>query len=421
MDFYFPDSQDQIDPDYDFVTEEHLPFHVRQRDDRYAHEIHDPPPYSGILVSKTMVDGGGSGTRYTTSHRHRLYRLGVHRFFRLPTGLKVIGDCGAFSYVNEEKPPVSVSEVIDFYENLGVDEGVSVDHVILGFQADGEPREDWIDRQAITLELAADFFDEHKRRGCRFGAMGAAQGWSPASYAASVERLQEIGYQRIALGGMVSLKIEQIIDSLEAIGRIRLPETRLHLLGISRAEHYQTFRGLGVTSLDSTSPFRQAFKDDKDNYYTPPTVNDDAANYVALRIPSAEGNTRLRGRIRAGQLDQQTVSRAEQWALKSVRAYDLGKGTLTVARDALIEYEQIFGTNRRDHTEAYHATLEARPWAKCPCGVCTRWGVEVAIFRCTQRNKRRGFHNLWVFNQTMQRNLARGERVEAPLREAADA
>ena len=176
MDYYFPDSQDQIDPNYDFLTEEHLPFHVRQRDDLYAHEIHDPPPYSGILVSKTMVDGGQSGSRYTTSHRHRLYRLGVHRFFRLPADLKVIGDCGAFSYVNDDKPPVSVSEVIDFYENVGVDEGISVDHVILGFQSNGEPREDWIDRQAITLELAAEFFNEHKQRGCRFGAMGLPRG-----------------------------------------------------------------------------------------------------------------------------------------------------------------------------------------------------------------------------------------------------
>src|ERR1700722_13305521 len=145
-----------------------------------------------------MVDGGGSGSRYTTAHRHRLYRLGVHRFFRLPNDLKVIGDCGAFSYVAEETPPVTVSEVIDFYENLGVDEGISVDHVILGFQTDSgqETREDWIDRQATTLELAADFFAEHRRRACRFTPMGAAQGWSPESYAASVRRLQEIGYQR---------------------------------------------------------------------------------------------------------------------------------------------------------------------------------------------------------------------------------
>jgi hypothetical protein len=415
MDFYFPDSQDQIDPDFDFETESHLPFHVRQRDDRYAHEIHAPPPYSGILVSKTMVDGYAGAGRYTAAQRHRLYRLGMHEFFRLPKNLKVIGDCGGFSYVAEEKPPVTISEVIDFYDNTGVDEGVSVDHVILAFQLDStesDPEEDWIDRQAITLELAAEFFAEHRRRGCRFTPIGAAQGWSPESYAASVQRLQEIGYKRIALGGMVSLKILQIVACLEAIHEVRLPETSLHLLGISRTEHWPTFRALGVHSLDSTSPFRQAFKDDKDNYYTA------GGNYVALRIPPSEGNPSLRGRIRAGQLDQGIVRKAEQRALETVRAYDSGADTLTAALKALRSYERIFDTKERDRTEVYRAVLEVRPWRKCPCAVCRRWGVEVAIFRGTERNKRRGFHNLWVFNQTMQEQIA-GMNAVANLDEEA--
>ncbi len=403
MDFYFPDSQDQIDPHFDFEAEDHPPFHVRQRDDRYAHEIHNPPPYSGILISKTMVDGYAAAGRYTAAQRHRLYRLGAHEFFRLPQGLRVIGDCGGFSYVAEDVPPVTVDEVIDFYEDVGVDEGVSVDHVILDYQLDptvSEPEEDWLDRQALTLELAAEFFAEHSCRGSRFTPMGAAQGWSPESYAASVQRLQEIGYRRIALGGMVPLKIMQIVDCLEAIQKVRLPDTSLHLLGISRTEHYATFRALGVRSIDSTSPFRQAFKDDKDNYYTA------GANHVALRIPPSEGNPSLRGRIRAGHLDQSVVRKAEERALAAVRAYDQGLGTLTAALKALRRYEQIFDTKQRDRTEEYRAMLEARPWRKCPCAICRGWGVEVAIFRGTERNKRRGFHNLWVFNQTMQEHMA---------------
>jgi hypothetical protein len=417
MDFYFPDSQDQIDPYFDFEAEDHPPFHVRQRDDRYAHEIHDPPPYSGILISKTMVDGYAAAGRYTAAQRHRLYRLGAHEFFRLPEGLGVIGDCGGFSYVAEDVPPVTVDEVIDFYEDVGVDEGVSVDHVILDYQPDPtaiEPEEDWLDRQALTLELAAEFLAEHSCRGSRFTPIGAAQGWSPESYAASVQRLQEIGYRRIALGGMVSLKIMQIVDCLEAIQKVRLPDTSLHLLGISRTKHYATFRALGVRSIDSTSPFRQAFKDDKDNYYTA------GANHVALRIPPSEGNPSLRGRIRAGQLDQSVVRRAEERALAAVRAYDRGLGTLTAALKALRRYEQIFDTRGRDRTEEYRAMLEACPWQKCPCAICRNWGVEVAIFRGTERNKRRGFHNLWVFNQTMQEHMAGMSTAITIDREAVD-
>src|SRR3954454_10794971 len=186
MRFYFPDSQDQIDPFFDFDQDEHLPFHVRQRDDLYAHEAHDAPPYDGILISKTMVDGYGSGGRYTVAQRHRLHRLGAREFFRLRDDLKIIGDCGGFSYVNEHTPPVTVSEVIDFYDGVGVDEGVSVDHVILGYDKaldeTGDVPADWLERQSITLELAAEFFSEHRRRKSRFVAMGTAQGWSPASY-----------------------------------------------------------------------------------------------------------------------------------------------------------------------------------------------------------------------------------------------
>ncbi len=405
MDFYFPDSQDQIDPEFDFDAEVHPPFHVRQRDDRYAHEIHDQPPYSGMLISKTMIDGYAGAGRYTAAQRHRLHRLGVHKFFRLPEGLKVIGDCGGFSYVDEDVPPVTIDEVIDFYESIGVDEGVSVDHVILAYQSDpaaGEPQEEWLDRQAITLELAADFLAEHSRRGCRFMPMGAAQGWSPESYAASVQRLQEIGYRRIALGGMVPLKFPQILACLEAVARVRRPDTSFHLLGISRAEHYATFHHFGVRSLDSTAPFRQAFKDDKDNYYT---TGDE--HHIALRIPPSEGNGSLRGRIQAGQLDQSVVRAAEQRALDALRSYDRDSGTLTAALKALRSYEQIFDRKGRDRTEEYRAVLEARPWQRCPCAVCRRWGLEVAIFRGTERNKRRGFHNLWVFNQTVQEQLSR--------------
>ena len=405
MRFYFPDSQDQIDPFFDFESDEHLPFHVRQRDDLYAHEVHRVPPYDGLLISKTMVDGSGAGGRYTAAQRHRLHRLGAREFFRLPDNLNVIGDCGGFSYVDEPAPPVTVSEVIDFYEGVGVDEGVSVDHVILGYRPEadqaGDVPPEWRERQAITLELAAEFYLEHRRRNCRFTPMGAAQGWSPESYAASVERLQEIGYTRIALGGMIPLKAMQIIDCLEAVTRVRRRGTSLHLLGISRTEHYATFRALGVESLDSTSPFRQAFKDDKDNYYTP-----GGRNYVALRIPPSESNAKLQARIRAGQLDQAAVRTAEDAALRAVRAYSVDSATLNEALSALLDYESIHGrTGRRDHAAAYRDFLAARPWQLCPCEVCRRWGVEVAIFRGTERNKRRGFHNLWVFHETMQGHM----------------
>src|SRR3712207_6469435 len=217
MRFYFPDSQDQIDPSFDFETEERSPFRIRQRDDRYAHEVLSPAPYSGMLVSKAMVDGvGGGAGRYSAQQRQRLYRVGVREFFRRGGGpIDTLGDCGAFTYVREDIPPYSVDDVIDFYESCGFDAGISLDHVVLGFDLEAGVDDDSIDhlwkrRRELTIELAGEFLTRHRQRNCGFEPVGVAQGWSPRSYAASVASLQNIGYTRIALGGLVAQKTEEI-------------------------------------------------------------------------------------------------------------------------------------------------------------------------------------------------------------------
>src|SRR5262249_4125229 len=157
---------------------------------------------------------------YSMSHRHRLYRVGVREFFRLASvegpPLVTMGDCGAFTYVNEDRPPYRVDDVIDFYVDCGFDEGISVDHVILGFQRDdaGPPPDEWVARREATLELAAEFRTRHRERRCAFRPVAAAQGWSPESIAKSVVDLQAMGYDRIALGGMVALRTPEIISCL---------------------------------------------------------------------------------------------------------------------------------------------------------------------------------------------------------------
>ena len=108
MKFFFPDSQDLVDPSFDFRTEKRSETRVRQRDDQYPHEVFSAPPYDGMLVSKAIVEGTGAeaGSRYTLAQRHRLLREGVRSFFRLGSiAIETMGDCGAFSYVREKVPP----------------------------------------------------------------------------------------------------------------------------------------------------------------------------------------------------------------------------------------------------------------------------------------------------------------------------
>lgn len=406
MDFYFPDSQDQVDPRFDFIEEEHPAFHVRQRDDIYAHEALDDSRCDGILVSKGIVDGlSGAAGRYTVAQRHRMYRIGVQRFFRLPPTMRTLGDCGAFSYVEDEVPPITPQDAIDFYEGCQFDAGISVDHVILGYRSDAQPsllEEDedsaWVTRQRITLEYAEEFRRLSVEQGCRFEPVGAAQGWSPSSYRSSVEALQEMGYSRIAMGGMVPLKTPQILEVLEAVDGVRLPDTRLHLLGVTRTESVHLFRDLGVTSFDSTSPFRQAFMDDRDNYHW------HGQHYTAIRVPPVGGNAKLKRRIKSGEVDQQVALRLETECLHQLRELDAGRSDdIDAVLEVLAAYHELF--DQRDRVGVYRRTLEDKPWKQCTCGICAKAGIEVAIFRGTERNKRRGFHNIAVFANELERRI----------------
>jgi hypothetical protein len=412
MKFYFPDAHDFVDPGFDFEREQYSPGRVRQRDDCYAHEVFPDPPYDGMLISKAIVDGKGGDEekKYTDAQRHRLLRVGAREFFRLPTPLRLMGDCGAFSYVREEVPPVTTDGVIDFYEACGVDEGASVDHVILGFQQDSEglfpdfeavPKV-WQHRQEITLEFAAEYLRRHAARRCRFLPLGVAQGWSAGSYTHAVRQLQAMGYRRIALGGMVPLKTHEILTCLDAIQKVRHAETQFHLFGVTRWEQACRFQSSGITSFDSTSPLKQAFMDDRDNYYAAHRT------YIAIRIPQVEKHAKIKRRILAGEIPQTDAIRLERACLAALTAYDREQGNLEETLAVVREYEQLHD-GKKDRSTLYREVLADRPWKACPCAICRALGIHVVIFRGAERNRRRGFHNLWLMNRQLQLNLAPAE------------
>jgi hypothetical protein len=181
---------------------------------------------------------------------------------------------------------------------------------------------------------------------------------------------------------------------------VRSSETELHLFGVTRVDHIEDFEEFGVTSFDSTSPFRQAFKDERDNYYL-----QDGGTLVAVRVPQVEGNARLKMKIRAGQIDQGKAIHFERRCLDALFDYQDGKVTLTKTLGPLRAYEEIWD-GKTDRTEHYRKTLDARPWESCDCGVCADAGINVVMFRGSERNKRRGFHNLSVFGRRLQNALA---------------
>lgn len=410
MKYFLPDSQDLVDPTFDFHSESRSRSRIRHRDDLYAHEIFATRPFDGILVSKGIVDGVNNAGRYTLSQRERLLRAGARDFLRATfadgTRIPVMGDCGAFTYAEEKVPPYSVDELIAFYSDCGFDYGLSLDHVIVDFDPSLDRKRrvpaELTRRQQLTEQLAADFWRRCAKRSVGFQPIGVAQGWSPDSYARSVATLQRIGYRYVAIGGLVPLKTAEIILALERISSVRESRTKLHLLGVTRLEQWKRFAGFGVVSFDSTSPLRQAFKDDRDNYYTLDRT------YVAIRIPQIDGNPSLQRRISAGRVSQSKAMMLERAAMTAISERARGRCSIDRVLSAILEYEHLFqeGRRQRDRAADYRETLEAEPWRHCECEICRELGHHVILFRGAERNRRRGFHNVWTFFRRLQRDIA---------------
>jgi hypothetical protein len=109
-------------------------------------------------------------------------------------------------------------------------------------------------------------------------------------------------------------------------------------------------------------------------------------------------------KISSGQLSQEKARALEKAALMALRRYELGEQSLDATLDTVTEYD-TFCDPRKDHREIYREVLSDRPWAHCPCDVCHRLGYHVILFRGAERNRRRGFHNVWVFYRRLKYEL----------------
>ena len=417
--YFFPDHCDYIDPKYNFKIEDHSSFHIRQRDDLYAHEVFSEPPYDGLLISKTSTDRINSSikSRYSMSQRNRLFRHGIIEFFRLKKDriskkLLTIGDCGAFSYIDEDYPPFSIDDLINYYQYYDFDFGISPDHVILAYRPqtdkenirtdlDSKILSGWKDRQEITINLSREFLNRHHREKCSFIPIGVAQGWSPDSYAYSVDTLQKIGYEFIGLGGLAHLRTKYIIDCLERIDTVRKSNTKFHLFGVNRCDKLNLFKDYGIVSFDSASPLRQAFMHENRNYHT------EERDWPAIRVPQVQRNLKLMRQIRNGEILLDESLQIEKRCLKLLELFDENGSNSDELLKCLCNYEKLLG-QKKSYINEYREVLARKPWKDCPCEICREIGIQVILFRGAERNKRRGFHNLYIVHQKLQNSLKSG-------------
>lgn len=415
MKFIYADALDFVDPEFDFANDQTSEGRVVQWDDEYPHEFLARPPYDGILVSRGVVGDIQHQGKYTLPQVMRFRREGARKFLRYtadkyPNSL-LFGDCGAFTYRDQEVPPYTPVDTMEFYGDGGFTHGCSVDHIIFDFdEGQGRTRLEMpqpiLDRYDLTLQLASEFLIESKRvKG--FVPMGVIQGWSGPSMATAARELVKMGYTYLAVGGLVPLKIPQIHAALASIRQAIPSKVKLHLLGFGKIEHLAEFEQYGIASFDTTSPLVRAFKDAVKNYFSRDTQGQ-LSYYTAIRVPQARDNNKLKAKARRGVLNQEVAMKLEAAALDSIRTFAGGKMPIEPALDNILAYWKALNW-REDHDDAsqmrslakqraiYHRTLTEQPWTRCNCRVCTEGGVETLLFRSSNRNKRRGFHNLHVF------------------------
>ena len=416
MKFIFSDSLDMVDPLYDFIEDRNAPERRPYWDDAYAHELFITPPYDGMLVSKAIVGDHRVKGKYSESQAMRFYRVGAREFLRLNdpkyAAMPIFGDCGAFSYAQEETPPYTPEEIVEFYNSCGFTHGCSVDHIIFDFSEDLHGMEggsdDAMRRFDITLENAEKFLKSHYEQQSTFIPLGVVQGWSPNSMAEAARRLCAMGYDYLAIGGLVPLKAPQIHSIIKAIRDAIPPSTRIHLLGFAKADVIEEFVPYNITSFDTTSPLLRAFKDDKKNYYV---LNDkkELTYFTAIRIPQATENSRLIRAAKEGKINQEVMQSLEKLSLKTLRNFDQGLASIQETLDAVISYNVFLESSLKDNIAIreklaqkleplYRTTLESKPWKNCPCPICKNVGIEAIIFRGSNRNRRRGMHNLFEYH-----------------------
>lgn len=450
MKFLFADSQDRIDPGYDFARDDRRADGGGPACDQWPHQYFGAAgqqAYDGLLVSYEIV--AGKGKKYGDAQAQRLRAEGAPAFFGFdahPRERPIFGDCGAFAYADQDVPPYEPAQIARFYAECRFTHGISVDHIIFAFTENDAvgPTTDEQRRYDVTIANARRFRKAVKDNGYRFVPVAPIQGWNPASMARAARTYVKMGYDYVAIGGLVPLKVPQIRACIQAV-REAAPEVKIHLLGVTKPDHIHEFIPFGVTTFDSTSPLIRAFKDARHNYWS------DAGHYTSIRVPQAGDNAAMKRRILAGRIPQDVALQQERWALERVRAIDAlptppTREEVDIALEDILLYNAYLDedcdalrieadgadarSGRQQHlfarsepwqfgwdpamTAEYRRTLLDRPWKACPCRVCREAGPEVILFRGSNRNKRRGFHNLWWFYQRLQAVIRRTASAVAP-------
>ena len=413
--YFLPDWDDLLDPNFDFEQDAFSGKTRAEREDEHCCVLMQSKKMcDGVLVSLAQ-QGTSKGPlrRLEGTELGALSPLPLRKHFGLSSGQYLFGDCGAFSYVNEDQPTIPVEQAAALYELYGFDFGASVDHIpVRKINKNGKrtplSNEKRQERVKITRENAKQFIEATKKRKAGFNPVGTIQALSPEEYTQSVRDYYDFGYRHLAIGGLVPLKdseIESIVRAVIASANELKERPWIHLFGVFRPKLQDVFRELKIDSFDSATYFRKAWLRSDQNY-----LGTDGEWYAALRVPmTSDGRTRKR--LEAVHTDIEQLEKEEREVLRLLCLYDEDQANIGDVLDAVLSYDQhlLRKSETQSMRQKYRRTLEKRPWRACECPFCKEIGIHTLIFRGANRNKRRGAHNtLMLYGQLHQIEHSKG-------------
>lgn len=407
--YFLPDWDDLLDPNFDFEQDAFSGKTREERGDKHCCVLMQPEKMcDGVLLSLAQ-NGTSKGPlrRLRGTELGSLSPLPLRSQFGLSSHQYLFGDCGAFSYVNEEEPTISVEQAVSLYELYGFNFGASVDHIpVRKINKNGKkillPDDKRQDRVDITRKNAEAFIEATNKRKALFNPVGTIQGLSPDQYAQSVRDYYNFGYRHIALGGLVPLRdseIKNIVQAVVAAADDLKERPWIHLFGIFRPKLQGLFQELKIDSFDSATYFRKAWLRSGQNYR-----GKNGKWYAALRVPmTSDGRTRRR--LIEANADIAELEQEERKVLDLLCRYDKDQATVNEVLEALLSYDQHLARSSETQSmrEQYRRTLEDRPWRMCDCPFCKEIGIHTLIFRGANRNKRRGAHNTLMLYECIQK------------------
>lgn len=289
MKFYLPDWDDNVDADYDFIHDENSELRKPARQLDFIWDIYgyEDTPIDGVLISREQIEG-------SKSKRERLRKHGVYKNPDPKAGiarwLPTISDCGAWGYKALPEPPYETDEMLEFYEDIDVTVGVTIDHLVLSengaprlyldkralpddFSRSGLPDDiaditmidewrteepsseidpricdsaeeflEYVDstphavyyesdaerRYRLTIENAKAMRQAYENGDYSFRLMAAIQGWGPKSYAKAAREVLDAGYNYIGIGGMANSSATTVKDVVGAVGNVVTEYERKH-------------------------------------------------------------------------------------------------------------------------------------------------------------------------------------------------